>query len=369
MSLPNDHNVSVASARPHTEPQTMKRRITDTGKSLRVLMVLAADGTSEPPIWATRQIESLRAIGVQVHTYIFQNRRTLSGLVKGGLALRRKAREYEADLIHVHYGAAQALATVLFSGKPVIVSFCGSDLLGNYDSFGRKTWSGFLSGFLSQLAALGCRRCIAKTEELKNALWFSSCRNKCDVIPNGVDLNQFKPMPRTEARSALGWAHNDPVVLFMDRSGDWVKDPQLAQAAYNEAKKCVSSLRMHVVEQEPPEKMHLFYNAADVLLLTSRHEGSNNTVKEALACNLPVVATACGDISERLHGVHGGYVCTRDRQQLGRWLAQVVTSRERGNGRELIQELALHRVAMRVVGCYLWALDLCSEYCKVLMLL
>ena len=51
-----------------------------------------------------------------------------------------------------------------------------------------------------------------------------------DLIPNGVDLDLFHPIPQADARRALGWFHTDPVVVFMDRRGAWVKDPELAQA-------------------------------------------------------------------------------------------------------------------------------------------
>ncbi|GAB1723084.1 MAG: glycosyltransferase [Nitrospira sp. CR1.1] len=320
---------------------------------MRVLMVIAPmPGTNLPTVWAKRQIDSLNVLGVDVDTYVFHNRRSLSGLIKGGLALRRKAREFGADLVHIHFGAAQAVAGVLCAGKPVILSFCGSDLLGNYDEQGRRTWSGILSGILSRLGALGCRRAIAKSEELKHALSLALLRQKCAVIPNGVDLDVFQPVSQGEARARLGWNHEDPVVLFMDRKGAWVKDPELAHAAYQKARGTVPSLRMHVLEHEPAERMPLFFCAADALLLTSRHEGSNNTVKEALACNLPIVATACGDTPERLQGVTWSYICSREAQELGERLATIVTVRERSNGRQNIRDLAVDRVALRIKALY-----------------
>jgi glycosyltransferase involved in cell wall biosynthesis len=316
-------------------------------------MVLApALGTSAVPVWVTRQIQSLTRLGVRVDTYVFQNRRSLRGLLHGGVTLRKKVRECEADLVHVHYGAAQALIAVLFAGRPVVVSFCGSDLFGNYAPSGQRTWSGRLSRWLSQAAAFGCRRSIAKSDELRASLWTEAMKRKCEVIPNGVDLGLFHPMPQVEARRAVGWVHDDPVVVFMDRRGAWVKDPQLAQAAYAEAKKERSSLRMHVLENERPERMGLFYNAADVLLLTSRHEGSNNTVKEALACNLPVVATPCGDVRERLQGVQACHVCARDPLELGARLTEVAARRQRSDGRAHLQGLTLEPVAASIIRCY-----------------
>ncbi len=320
---------------------------------MRVLMVIApVPGTELPPIWARRQIDSLSALGVTVETYVFHNRKSLVGLMRGGLGIRRRAREFDADLVHIHFGASQALAGVLCAGKPVVLSFCGSDLLGNYTAKGKKTWSGRLSGVLSRLAAFGCPRTIAKSGELRDTLWLRSLRAKCHVIPNGVDLSLFTPMVQANARARLGWAHREPVVLFMDRKGAWVKDPQLAHATVEEARKAIPSLRLHVIEQEPPDAMPLYFNAADVLLLTSRHEGSNNTVKEALACNLPVVATSCGDVPERLAGVQWSFVGPRDAHALGQLLTQVVAARQRSNGRANVQELTIARVAQQIHHVY-----------------
>jgi glycosyltransferase involved in cell wall biosynthesis len=143
----------------------------------------------------------------------------------------------------------------------------------------------------------------------------------------------------------------------MFRKGTWVKDPHLAQDAYKVAKRKLDSLTFYVLGDEDPDRISLFYNASDVLLLTSRHEGSNNTIKEALACNLPVVATRCGDIEERLKGVRWSYMCERDSHELGQRLYEVVASGERSNGREHIQGFSLDGVAHRVKSYYEEALS------------
>lgn len=168
----------------------------------RVLVVIAGPlSVDRAAIWARRQVADLRRHDVLLETYLFENRRSVRGLLKGGLDVRRRARD--ADLVHVHFGSAQALATVLLAGRPVVVSFCGSDLFGNYDRIGRKTWSGRLSSLLSRIAAIGATRAIAKSEQLRDALW-PWTRHKCDVIPNGVDLEEFAPRSRYEARAELG---------------------------------------------------------------------------------------------------------------------------------------------------------------------
>ena len=326
-------------------------------KKLRVLMVIGGSvkvvqASNTAGVWAWRQVDSLRSLGVEVETYAFVNRRSLRGLLIGGLEMRRKAQQLKSDIIHVQYGAAQALVAVLFCSQPVVLKFGGSDLLGNYDAKGRKTWSGRLSVLLSRLAAIRADRNIAVSEELRKALKLPSSQRKCEVIPDGIDLNLFKPFSKKEARNALGWLHDDPVILFMNRNGAWVKNPNLAYAAYEKAKKMWPALRIQIVETEPPERMPLFMNAADLLLITSRHEGSNNTVKEALACNLPVVATPAGDIHQRLAGVQPSAVVDPAPTIIADSIVEILQQGKRSNGREYVTQLSLDNIAKRVLKVY-----------------
>lgn len=299
----------------------------------------------------------MRSIDVETTRFPFRNTRSIKGLVCGGLELLRAARRLDVDLVHVQYGSAHALIAVLFSPRRVVVSYVGSDLFGHYNNWGGKTWRGRLTVILSQLAALGACRCIAMTEELRDALWFSTCRRKCEVIPNGVDLTLFKPLSQAEARAALKWPHRNPVVLFMQTDDGWVKNPQLALAAFHKAKEIVPKLQLHIVDNEPPDRMPLIHNAADVLLITSRHEGSNNSLKEAMACNLPVVSTACGDAQQRLSGVKHCYICYPDPSELGSRLAKVAMARQRSDGREHIMAFDIRVLAHRVKRCYETALN------------
>ena len=65
---------------------------------------------------------------------------------------------------------------------------------------------------------------------------------------------------------------------------------------------------MHAFENTPNEETPYWYNASDVVLMTSKWEGSPNAIKEAMACSRPIVATNVGDIAERMNGVEGCFV-------------------------------------------------------------
>jgi glycosyltransferase involved in cell wall biosynthesis len=97
-------------------------------------------------------------------------------------------------------------------------------------------------------------------------------------------------------------------------------------------------------------------NAADVLLVTSRWEGSPNAVKEALACNLPVVATDVGDVRERLAGVSPSYVCQSD-ADLVTSLVDVLSDPRPSNGRTAANEVSLSRMGDRLQHVYETVLD------------
>lgn len=107
-----------------------------------------------------------------------------------------------------------------------------------------------------------------------------------------------------------------------------------------------------MIAHEPPNKMPFYYAAADVLIITSNHEGSSNCLKEAMACNLPVVSTACGDAAERLREVDPASICPRDPHLLGESLVEIIQKGQRSGGRAHLSELDSGSVAHRVLGVY-----------------
>lgn len=307
--------------------------------------------TPSAGIFVDRQIASLEMAGVKISTFDIGNGYSPLHIMRKWRELRRLIQNLKPDLVHGRYGTLVGFMAA-FAGKPAVVSFCGGDLLGGSSvSSMLHQYSGFL---LSNLAALRAKMLICMSEELRQALWWR--KRWAVVIPDGVDLDIFKPGSQEIARNKLGWELKPRVVIINIRNNPKLKGLEVATTAMQMVCARIPDVEFRVIENVEPRKMPLYYQASDVLLCASAREGSPNVVKEALACNLPVVSTPVGDVVERLAGVQPSAVVPRDPQAIAEALVQVLLDRKRSNGREHVASLSLENIARRVADVYRTAL-------------
>lgn len=95
-----------------------------------------------------------------------------------------------------------------------------------------------------------------------------------------------------------------------------------------------------------------YINACNAVLLTSLHEGSPNIVKEAMACNVPVVATEVGDVRAVIGRTAGCHVCPRRPEALAAALQQALRYQMRTSGRADISHLNRSVIAKQVIAVY-----------------
>jgi len=326
---------------------------------MRVLCLTHAWPTAEKDvagIFVQRQVASLRELGVTVDVRVAGG---AGGSRWPGLVacLREEVTRRSYDLLHAQYGGRTALAAVLVGGPPVIVSYCGSDLNGLGTGTPRERAHAGAGVLCSQFAALHARGLIVKSEGLANRLWRAWDRKRCHIIPNGIDLELFRPMGRRQARARLGWELDGAVVLVSGQSDGPVKRLDLAEAAVAQARNRVPGLSLRLLRGVPPREVPLHLNAADLVLLTSQHEGSPNIVKEALACNVPVVSVDVGDVKRWISGTPHCWLCDREPASLAEGIVRALSGGGRSEGRAVVAPLALPGVAARVLDVYEEALS------------
>jgi len=242
------------------------------------------------------------------------------------------------DVIHVNSGIVAPMG-ILQPQRPLVLTLWGDDLLGDR-----------LGGFqpeVTKFCAERSDRVIVRSQEMRDEL---PC--EASIVPSGVDLSKFKPIDPADARAAVGWNNNDIHVLFPYPTGREKKRYPVAKRTVEDVNRSFEgTVRLRQVSDADHEEMPLYYNAADVLLLPSLREGSPNTVKEAMACNLPVVSTDVGDVRERLGPVSNSYVCSDDSELVDALLA-VIESGGRSDGRDHVAEVGLQRMGERIVDIY-----------------
>jgi teichuronic acid biosynthesis glycosyltransferase TuaC len=250
--------------------------------------------------------------------------------------------------VHAHYGLSGIAAIGV--DVPLVVSFCGDDLLGRPNGEGRLTLKSRALVRLSARAAHRADAVIVKSEEMRQVI---ADVPGVHVIPNGVDLARFRRESREAARAALGWRLDGSVLLFAANRDEPRKNFPLALAVERRLRDQGLDVRLEYMFGKPHSMIVQAMNAADVLLLPSFHEGSPNAVKEAMACGLPVVAAPVGDCEELLRNCHPSALAERTEEAFTAATARVLAAQSRSNGRAIIEaSLTLEAVARRIIDVY-----------------
>ncbi len=249
---------------------------------MRILFVTNMYPTPERPgygAFVRQQAEQLRRFGHTVDVINILGFRSRLHYLKGALDVLRRTRTTPYDVVHAHYGLT-ALPAWFRLHAPLVV--------------------------------------IVVSEEMRQLI-------PGIVIPCGVDLDLFRPFDRGQARARLGWPSDTYLILFPFDPRRRVKRYDLARAAVDRLTEEGIAAELITVFGVDNREMPWHYSAADAMILCSDSEGSPTSVKEALACDLPVVATDVGDVREILRGVPGTWLCTRDVGDIARSLREALT--------------------------------------------
>lgn len=322
-----------------TQKLVLRRHVSGIGiicVEMKVLFVGSGNHGKISPILKS-QGDSLASVGVEIDYFLIKGK-GLKGYLRQMKPLKRYVKKNHFDVIHAHYSMS-AFAVSLADLRPVVVSLMGSDV--------KATWLykmliRFFACFFHWKAIIVKSRDMYDDLQIKRAL----------IVPNGVNLDLFRPMDKKICCQSLGWDVEKKHVLFPANPSRPEKDFALAQQSVGLLDR---NVEIHVFEQVEHEKTPLYFNAADAVLLTSKWEGSPNVIKEALACCCPVVSTDVGDVRERMAGVEGCYVAsTRDSEEIAGMLREAMFFEGKTKGREKIiaDGLDNRQVAEKLMDIY-----------------
>ena len=249
-------------------------------------------------IHVVNQVNALNEAGASVTIFHFRGRKNPLRYVSA-IYRFRKYDLSKYSLVHAHHGQSGivALSQRLL---PVVVTFHGSDLQGIRGTDNRITLAGHALRGVCRLVAMCADEVIIVSEHMACML----PNRTYQVIPAGINLELFRPGNMERSRVQLNLPLDRKLVLF-------VGDPMRPEKRHSLAEEVVQIVaRSFPVElvtagNAPHEMIPLYMNACDAMLITSSSEGSPAAVKEALACNLPIISVDVGDIRQRIELVDG----------------------------------------------------------------
>lgn len=298
---------------------------------MRILIVASGNHKQVAP-FVVEQAEALRKEGNTVDLFLVKGHGIIGYL--GNLkTLKAVMRQFNPDIIHAHYGLSGLLCT-LQKKVPVVVTYHGSDLNSRH------------TRPLCQLAMRRAAYNIFVNAALQEKSHLTS--QKSMVLPCGIDLNLFAPASHVNARQQLGLNPNGRYVLFTGAFKNKVKNAPLAKAACS----LIPNTELLELCNRSRQEVALLMNAANVLLVTSFHEGSPQVVKEALACNLPVVSVDAGDIATMLHSTQGGIISQPTPQDLASKMMPFLDSMQRTHAREYMNTFDNAHIASQICSIY-----------------
>jgi teichuronic acid biosynthesis glycosyltransferase TuaC len=306
---------------------------------MKILVVTNMYPTAEHPsfgCFVKSQVESLEKKGIAIDVIFVNGRASRLNYLKGMWQVFWKSLNHRYNLVHAHYGLSGLVARCQ-TRSPVVVSFCGSDVMDR------------VQGRISRLIATLVDLSIAKSERLGWALGKKDVR----IIPNGFDPSLFRPMDRHQARETLGLSQGTHYILFPGDPANRVKRVDLArQTLQIVTDRLDVPVELLILFGHPQHQGPLYMNACDVMLLTSDWEGSPNVVKEAMACNMPIVSTDVGDVREITRGTRNCCVCPQEPSVLAEKIATILENGERSEGRGKVSHLSLENIADQLIAIY-----------------
>lgn len=280
------------------------------------------------------QVDALRRLpGLELELFTFDSLGP-SAYLQAAASARRRYRGTSFDVVHAHFGL-NLWPALAVAGAAHGVTLHGTDLAHP------RSRAISLAGlpFMDLIAPVS-----EPLEQLIPRPW--ARRSRVEVLPCGVDTGRFRPIGRREARRALGLHEAGPYLLFG-------ANPARPEKRHDRAVAAAAETPLLTLGAVDPSQVPLWVNAANAVLVTSERESFGLSVLEALACDVPVLATPVGIAPEALATVEGAYCAPFD---AGAWRARVAPLLSdpdpRVPGRAIAERYSADRMAARVLEAW-----------------
>ncbi|MBO4918259.1 MAG: glycosyltransferase family 4 protein [Bacteroidales bacterium] len=304
---------------------------------MNVLLVHSGNAVrdSRDYTFVREQGEALRSLGVNVFYYAVQGKGT-KGYLSSLSGLKEAIKDNHIDLVHAHYGLCGALA-VMQRSVPVVITFHNGETLSSKVKL------------ISSTAAWFSKYNIFVAQHIHDKLF--KVPKRYSIIPCGIDLEQLPLVDKEQAVKAMGLQTVVPNILFGGSFSNGRKNYPLAKEALSLLPYEVNLIEMKGFSRK---EVNLLLCGCDLFLLPTKSEGSPQVVKEALACNCPIVATAVADIPELLSGVSQCYATGFDAHEIAGRIDSIIKDGKRSDGRLKVESLGLDnpQVALRIKNIY-----------------
>jgi len=302
---------------------------------MRVLVVTNLYPSPERPAlgpFVRDQVEALRRRS-DIEVELFAFKPGPRALARAAFALRRRFRGRRFDVVHAHFGLT-AWPALLARLGPVAVTLHGNDLLV------RRSY------YATRAALPFCALTSAVSREFSENIPGAGARRRVAILPVGIDLRRFRPIPRAEARAKLGLDPGGRYLLFPH-------EPSRPLKRFDRARQVAGDVPLLTLGGVPPDEVPYWVNAANAVLVPSEKEAFGLSAIEALACGVPVLATPVGIHPVALDGVDGTYCAPFD---AGAWRAALRPHLEaadsRVDGRARAELFSADAMAERVVAAW-----------------
>ena len=331
--------------------ETQDRTDRRTMRILHIVNIFADSSKKVVEPFVQDQIQSLKRKDVGVDIFNVRGHVSRINYLKAIIELRKMLSHRSYDIVHGHYVYSGVIAASQ-RRAPSMVSFMGSDLNGAPKADGSLQLRGYADIALSHMLEYFVDGVIVKTKRMLDRLHRPQ---RAILLPNGVDFDSFYPMDQFEARKQIGVDENPSkkFILFVGGPSSPVnKGYAIAVETVQELKRRRFNIELLSVEGIPHDQVPNYMNASDAMLFPSLQEGSPNVIKEAMACNLPIVSTDVGDVRDHFHDEPGHKIVDRNPQDMADGIAELLSQGNKTNGRKLIKHLKIENVAETLIRFY-----------------